>query len=123
MYPTVSRSSSGFILLSCPVDLLVKCHRERHTEELGGKQRLTEAEAQIGHVASKATHLYDQHTHGDCSQEVFVVIQPLLHLLIAALKMGTGHVSSSENPYRRISCICSKLKVGVSPISLLKRAF
>lgn len=95
----VSRSSSGFILLSCSVDLLVQCHGERHTEELGGKQRLSKAEGQIGLVIAKVTHLYDQHTHGDCSQEVFVVIQPLLHLLIATLKMVTSHVSSSENLY------------------------
>lgn len=30
-----SGKSSGFILLSCSVDLLVKSHGERHTEKLG----------------------------------------------------------------------------------------
>lgn len=53
---------SGFVLLPCAVDLLVERHGERHPEQL-----------------------YDQHTHSDGSQKVFVVIQPLLHLLIATV--------------------------------------
>lgn len=39
-----------------------------------------------------AAHLYDQHTHGDGSQQVFVVIQPLLYLVIATLKTHTHTV-------------------------------
>lgn len=64
---------SGFILLACSVDLLVKRHREGHTKEL-----------------------YDQHTHGDGSQKVFVVIQPLLHLIIATpCPEGVGGVATT----------------------------
>lgn len=35
------------------------------------------------------SYLYDQHTHGDGSQQVLVVVQPLLHFLVAALKPQT----------------------------------
>lgn len=35
---------------------------------------------------SSATYLHDQDDHADGSQQVLVVIQPLLHFLEAALK-------------------------------------
>lgn len=40
----------------------------------------------------RGSHLNDQHTHGDGSQQVLVVVQPLLHLLVAALKPQTTAV-------------------------------
>lgn len=45
-----------------------------------------------------AAHLNDQHTHGDGSQQVFVVIQPLLYLLIATLKTAAAVRGGGKEP-------------------------
>lgn len=63
----------SLVLLPCSVDLLVKCHGEGHSQELN-----------------------NQYTHGDGSQQVLVVIQPLLHFLIATpCPEGVGGVAST----------------------------
>lgn len=73
MSPGLTEIPSGFVLLPCSVDLLVKRHGESHTKEL-----------------------YDQHTHGDGSQKVFVVIQPFLYFLIATpCPESVGGISSA----------------------------
>lgn len=96
-------SPSGFVLLPRSVDLLVKRHGEGHAEELGRRRKekgftskrqedlpaavLVNSQMYGAVEFSEITlYLYDQHTHGDGSQKVFVVIQPLLYFLIATLK-------------------------------------
>ena len=37
------------------------------------------------------SYLYDQDTHGDGSDKVFVVVKPLLHFVVATLERGEGH--------------------------------
>lgn len=56
------------------------------------------------------SYLNDQHTHGDGSQQVFVVIQPLLHFVIAALETHNQfrlglHNISEINSYHGITCV------------------
>lgn len=64
---------SGFVLLPSSVDLLVKRHGEGHAQKL-----------------------YDQHTHSDGSQKVFVVVQPVFYLFIATpCPEGVGGVAST----------------------------
>lgn len=78
--------SSGFILLSCSVDLLVKSHGERHTKKLGTQTVNFSHVTVVTCVKFNCIYLYDQHTHGDGSQEVLFVIQPILHFLITTLR-------------------------------------
>lgn len=93
----------SFVLLPGSVDLLVQSHGEGHTQELQTGSHINHTATTLHvhlyvflYAHAHTSYLYDQNTHGNGSQQVFIVIQPFLHLLIATLTREKHIILRSE---------------------------